>query len=789
MKLTVKNMYKNKKTWLVIGILSLLCLIIFKNYLNLKYAYYFWDISGDGYYCGYPIICGFADYIATHCIPSWSFKMGMGQNIFPFVLRDPFDIIFYITGASKIVYLTIYVEVFKIILSGFLFYRYLKLLNFSFYTSLAGCILFSFCGFITEGSAWFIFTFEAFNFALFLLAFELLFTRGKWQLFPFAIFLFCISMPFNLYLYGVFMIFYTIFRHLQTGAFSFKKLGALYAKMAGLTLLGVLLSGPFFLQNVWLLLHSPRGAVSSTYRNAFSASPVFQVSDKPQLGSAIFRFFSNDILGSGSNFKGWNNILGAPLFYCGLLCLLILPQVFTFLDKRLKVLFALFLAIWILPVIFPFFRYAFWLFTGDYYRAYGFFIAFIVLFYALHALDNIYQKQKINLITLTITLIILLTILFFPPFIDKSIIDTMVRNFVAGMLIVYFIILTVSVRIKNTGLIYLLLFIAILTEMGYSGWLTANRRDAFLMRFLNNDKVLYNSYSKDAIDYLKERDKSFYRVDKNFDPPTARFTDLNGSQKQGYNSTASYSSFNQLNYIGYLQTMGVVDKSKETDSRWAIGLLGNPVLESQNNVRYFLGVKNFHPEWKKQWDSVTTIGDVTVYKNNCVLPFGHTYNSFVSVSSFNKASQQQKKSIILQSIIVDDKDVNKMDGLPEYKLKNTDDSELTFNTYSKAIQEQKSDSLAISNFEETKFSGTISVNENRLMYISIPFDDGWHLSVDGKTTEKIIVNGGMTGVYLKKGTHSIEMFYKLRFIYEGILMLVLGVISWMVVLRKNKAVK
>ena len=342
-------MSKKKATWIIAGILSVLCFLVFRYYLVFKNAYYFWDICGDGFYYSYPDICGYADYIAQHIIPSWSFKMGMGQNIFPYVLRDPFDIILYLGGSANVLYLTIYVEVIKIILAGILFFRYLKLLGFSFYTSLIGCVLFSFCGFVTEGSAWFCFSFEAFNFALLLLAFELLFIRQKWFLFPFAIFLLCISMPFNLYIYGLFLIFYAILRHFQSGKFDIKKLAGIFTKMFALTLLGILLSGPFFLQNLLLLLNSPRGAASGLLHNQFSAIPPFQVSDTHQLGTAILRFFSNDLLGSGSNFKGWDTIIGAPLFYCGLLCLLILPQIFTFLDKRSRIVFAVTLVPFTVP--------------------------------------------------------------------------------------------------------------------------------------------------------------------------------------------------------------------------------------------------------------------------------------------------------------------------------------------------------------------------------------------------------------------------------------------------------
>ena len=54
-------------------------------------------------------------------------------------------------------------------------------------------------------------------------------------------------------------------------------------------------------------------------------------------------------------------------------------------DKRNSI----FILFWILPVIFPYLRYTFWLFTGDYFRAYSFFISVIFILFSVYALDQI----------------------------------------------------------------------------------------------------------------------------------------------------------------------------------------------------------------------------------------------------------------------------------------------------------------------------------------------------------------------------------------------------------------
>lgn len=783
-------MFKNKLSWIVFCILAIICFIVFKDYLLLKKVYYFYDICSDGFFSRYPELYNLSDYFENHGIPTWSFKIGMGQNIFPYILNEPFDIILYLGGKDNILPLTVYVEVAKILCAGMVFFYYLRTINLSKYTCIAGALLFAFCGFITEGSAWFGFTFEAFNFAVILLGFELFFVKKRWWLFPFSIFLVCISMPFNLWIYSLFFALYSILRLIQTENFGIKKLALLYAQLAGLGVLGMLLAGPFLMQNIWMLLHSPRGSNSGSLLHTLKTTPIFKVSDNLQLGTSILRFFSNDILGSSSYFKGWDTILGAGLFYIGLPCLLLFPQVFPFLKLRIRVVFITFLVLWILPIIFPFFRSAFWLFAGDYYRNYSFFVAFIILYYSLQALDLILRESRINLWLLAGTLIVLLVVLFHPFFIDKKSIDTGIRTFVTIMLVAYCCLLALIGNIKNARYFVYLFLSLIFVEVCYSGWITANKRDAFGLDWLKG-KVVYTGNTYDAVKLIQSRDNTFFRIDKNFDPPSSRYSDLNFSQRQGYNSTTSYNSFNQLYYINYLKLMGAVDKDNEEESRYAIGLLNNPILETEDRVKYFMGINGFHPSWPEMWDSVGKIDNVTVFKNKEVLPFGIGYSRFIRQSNFDLASPLQKKFITLQAVVLKDKDIDKVSRLKEFSLQDTIRGPLTFDEFASKLNELRKDSLELTSFEETKFEGYVNFSEDKMLYLPIPYDDGWQLIVDITEMKPILLDGGMMGVFLEKGRHHIDLFYKLRFMVKGAAMsllaiaLILGV-WYFTVYRKRK---
>jgi hypothetical protein len=781
----------SKAVFLVLGLLLFMAFIVYKDYLLFHNAYYFKDIGSDSYNYSYAVTYGVADYMSKHGLPQWSFGMSMGQNMFPFFLRDPFDIFLYLSGKDSIIFGTAYKEFAKVVLSGLVFFYYLRSMGLAAFTSIVGSLFYAFCAFMILGGGWFLFSFETFNLAVLLLGFELLFSKGKWLVFTLGIFLIFLSQPFNMYVYGLFLAGYAILRMVQTGGYDVKSGALLFGKMAGAGVLGILLSGPFMLENVVQLLESPRGSGNTSYAGVLSSVPMFSTVDQFQLGTAIMRFFSSDLLGSGSNFKGWQNTLEAPLFYCGLPCLLLMPQVFPFLTKKVRLFFIVFLAIWLMPIIFPYFRYAFWLFTGDYYRAYSIVVAMFLMYYALLALDKIITHRKINLVILIATVAFLFLLLNYPFFPDGGVINSPVFTFVCFLLLVYSGIIFMLGRENSPAYMKYLLLGVIVFELTYMSGITVNDRDPVTAEELTEKKG-YNDYTADAVKFISSKDNSFYRIDKSYASSPAIHYSLNDAQAQGYRGTCGYNPFNQLYYIRYLQLVGVSDKKSELDSRWARGLMGRPILESANRVKYMLAKQDVVPLWRLIGDSIATFGDVKVFRNKFLLPFGYTYKQYIRESVYDALSTTQKDFITLKACVVSDEDVAKVKGMTEYQLRDTiAPSMFNLDMYAQSIADLGRDSLVADKITDTRISGKVNVSEDKMLYLSVPYDGGWKLKVDGQEKEKEIVFAGMTGVFLGRGQHTVEMVYDLRYFNKGLLMSVAGIVLCIVLwfLTRNKAVK
>ena len=71
--------------------------------------------------------------------------------------------------------------------------------------------------------------------------------------------------------------------------------------------------------------------------------------------------------------------------------------------------------------------------------------------------------------------------------------------------------------------------------------------------------------------------------------------------------------------------------------------------------------------------------------------------------------------------------------------------------------------FVITDFSDTKIKGTVNALEGGIMYLSIPYEKGWSVWVDGEKQELVELMDAMSGVRVPAGIHEI----KLRYIPEG----------------------
>lgn len=75
------------------------------------------------------------------------------------------------------------------------------------------------------------------------------------------------------------------------------------------------------------------------------------------------------------------------------------------------------------------------------------------------------------------------------------------------------------------------------------------------------------------------------------------------------------------------------------------------------------------------------------------------------------------------------------------------------------VDKLSKDTLTVEKYDETSLSGTIDVNSAGYLVLSIPYDPGWTLYVDGIKTDYDLFENAFISVYLNNGSHSIELKY------------------------------
>lgn len=97
--------------------------------------------------------------------------------------------------------------------------------------------------------------------------------------------------------------------------------------------------------------------------------------------------------------------------------------------------------------------------------------------------------------------------------------------------------------------------------------------------------------------------------------------------------------------------------------------------------------------------------------------------------------------------------------------------------------------LELTSFADTSFSGTITVDEPRILYLSLAHGDNWRAFVNGEESEILSIGGAMAGLNLSAGTHVIEFRYHNSLVNLGIKVSAISTVIYAAVLffsRKGK---
>ena len=752
----IRSYSTTKKNFLFFGLIFLALAWVYRKYIFFSELFIFTDIGSDTMTLFYPNLLSLARTLRTEGIPLWSFFTGIGQGVFSKGIIDPFSWIYIALGQDYLIYGIGWIQFIKTFLISIISFHFLKLIGFKRHSVYLGVILLTFLGYVSLGSCWYGHLNNLMYMFIFLLAFEMILMKGKWWLVPIIV---VYMMGPRLYFFTEFAIIYIILRLALMNILNWKTVFNAIPKFLGPGILGIFLAAPFLGSMVYKFLYSPRVGGEVSYTSNLMSKSIFEMESPLHYVTAIYRFFSNDILGTGDGFKGWNNYLEAPIFYCGIISLLLLPQVFRFLTKKQLIVISSILALWILVILFPYFRHAFYLFVGSYYKAaLSFFIPFSIFFFGIIAFDKILQVKKLNLPLLGISLVALLILLFYPyNTITGRIVEEI--QWIAGIfLIAYSLLLTLFHYSKGRAIFLYILLGLVLIEGIYMTNITLNNRETINALEYKN-RTYHNDYTKEALEYIHSVEEPFYRIEKAYGSVLSGYND---GKSQGFFGTRSYSSHNHNNYINFLASLGLIKADDELYTRWVVGVQKIPQLHPFFSIKYMISNPQKDKAEIANWmyDDIGEMNGLRLYKNKYFLPLGIPYEQVISNTEFNKiGGYSDKLQLLYNAVVLDDDEFSRITDLKEFSR-----SELRGALNMASIHNRLKDQcMKMESFKQSRIKGSIELERPNILLFSFPFDDGWSAKIDGKSQDLIKVNNGLTGLYVEAGVHKIDLNYRPKF--------------------------
>lgn len=102
--------------------------------------------------------------------------------------------------------------------------------------------------------------------------------------------------------------------------------------------------------------------------------------------------------------------------------------------------------------------------------------------------------------------------------------------------------------------------------------------------------------------------------------------------------------------------------------------------------------------------------------------------------------------------------------------------------YEKVYQKLAGEQMEIISVKGNQVAGSIEASEDGTLFLSIPYDEGWQIKVDGQSRDAFVIGNTFMGIGLTAGTHRIEMQYIPRGFLAGAVISAISILLFCLIL-------
>lgn len=252
----------------------------------------------------------------------------------------------------------------------------------------------------------------------------------------------------------------------------------------------------------------------------------------------------------------------------------------------------------------------------------------------------------------------------------------------------------------------------------------------------DNKAIIYTCYNNDLFNTIfNVKQSSNYYLPKIFSVNNKVLDNLYGYDRFTDNLNLLAQNMSQIEEIIETNTIKSTEQKNEYTHIYKIKKINNYQLEITSNIKYIIIDNTIYTETEdlipKEFKNYNKVLNISERKS---IIFTNTKNQLIEISYYNKQD-------------------------------NTDLNLYTINKdkYQKFYEYLKNGTIHYSQYKDNHIKGTITVDNNQLIFTTIPYDDSWEILVDNKKVIPIKIANSLLGVETTPGKHTIEFKYKQSF--------------------------
>lgn len=333
-----------------------------------------------------------------------------------------------------------------------------------------------------------------------------------------------------------------------------------------------------------------------------------------------------------------------------------------------------------------------------------------------------------------------------------------------GIIITYFVL--TKVKQKTIIILIVLTFI----EMSYAGYLNlVSRRMDESRTWIFEERVteMLQSYPDELNNYLNSLEPSnpyeYYRV---YVPQTSVYWSYSHNMASHY-QLQGLMTYDSLYAPSFNDLKSITDEVKAFSSDWLFDIQ-NADLVNFLNTKYAIVVDETelpHPHFTLIVDGYREA--FKIYRNDLYRPLGTLYTDIIDYYSY-KSFYNNDLSMLETTVIAHTSDLTQIQS---YIGSNNNLTWYTINHY------------------DNHLDGNFVTQDKGFMVLTLPYDKGWKIRINGNNVESFQVNGGFIGIPVMAGENTLEMDFVPTGFKEGAILTVAGILLFILVIIRQYFLK